>query len=79
MALFLSGVSTITIQRIGRWDSDSFMEYIREQVESFTLGVSSKMIDNEQFYHLNQVPTQTDMEDHKECSPTQQGDGDPIF
>ena len=55
------------------------MEYIREQVESFTLGVSSKMIENEQFYHLNQVSTETDMEDHKESSPTQQGNGDPIL
>ena len=79
MAMFLSGVSTITIQRIGRWDSDSFMEYIREQVESFTLGVSSKMIENEHFYHLNQVTTQTDMENHIESSPTKQGDGDPIL
>ncbi len=27
MAMFLSGVSTIIIQRIGRWDSDALMEY----------------------------------------------------
>ena len=34
MAMFLSGVSTIIIQRVGRWESDAFMEYIREQVNS---------------------------------------------
>ena len=53
MTMFLSGVSTIVIQRVGRWESDAFMEYIQEQVESFTVGVSEKMIRNESFYHLN--------------------------
>ena len=53
MAMFLSGVSTIIIQRVGRWESEAFMEYIREQVESFTAGISTKMIQNETFYHLN--------------------------
>jgi len=37
MAMFLSGVSMIIIQRVGRWRSDAFLEYIRDQVESFTL------------------------------------------
>ena len=31
------------------------MQYIREQVESSTLCVSSKMITNEQFCHLNKI------------------------
>ena len=39
MAMFLAGVATLIIQRVGRWESDAFMEYIREQVESFTAGV----------------------------------------
>ena len=30
MAMFLSGVATIIIQRVSRWESDAFMEYIRE-------------------------------------------------
>ena len=51
--MILSGVATLIIQRIGRWGSDAFMEYIREQVESFTAGVSSKMIKNKQFCHLD--------------------------
>ncbi len=43
MAMFLSGVATQIIQRVRRWESDAFMEYIREQVESFAIGVSKKL------------------------------------
>ena len=42
MAIFLSGVSSIIIKRIGRWSSEAFLEYIREQIEKFTAGVSQK-------------------------------------
>ena len=52
--MFLSGVLEIIIKRIGRWKSDAFLEYIREQVESFTVGVSEKMLENENFHHLNE-------------------------
>ena len=45
IAMFISGNSTIVIQRIGR-DSDAFMECVRKQVESFTIGVSSKVKDS---------------------------------
>ena len=53
MAMFLSGISVIIIQRVGRWSSKAFLEYIREQVESFTLGVSSKMLQFKEFMNLN--------------------------
>ena len=53
MAMFLSGVPTIVIMRIGRWSSEAFLEYIREQVESFTFGVSRKMVKFEHFHTLN--------------------------
>ncbi len=49
MAMFLSGVATIIIMRIGRWSSEAFLEYIREQVEQFTMGVSKKMLQFENF------------------------------
>ena len=49
MAMFLAGVATIIIMRIGRWSSEAFLEYIREQVEQFTLGVSKKMLQFENF------------------------------
>ena len=55
MAMFLSGISTIVIQRVGRWSSEAFLEYIREQVESFTAGVSQSMLRFEHFHHLNSL------------------------
>ena len=58
MAMFLSGTSIIIIQRVGRWSSEAFLEYIREQVESFTLGVSRKMLKYEEFFNL-QNPKET--------------------
>ena len=54
MAMFLSGVSEIIIRRICQWESFTFLEYIREQVENFTNGRSRKMLDNEKFRHLNE-------------------------
>ena len=53
--MFLAGVATIIIMRIGRWSSEAFLEYIREQVEQFTLGVSKKML---QFENFNTVDSQ---------------------
>ena len=55
------------------------MEYIREQVESFTLGLSSKMIENDQFYHLNHTTYTTDREDQNKCRPIHTGNGEPIL
>ena len=52
MAMFLSHISTIIIQRVGRWSSEAFLEYIREQVESFTAGVSQKMLEFENYFAL---------------------------
>ena len=54
MAMFLSGVSEIIIQRVGRWTSLAFLEYIREQVDAFTIGVSQKMLQYEKYHHLNE-------------------------
>ena len=53
MTMFLSGVSVIIIKRIGRWSSEAFLEYIREQVENFTYGVSMKMLMYENFHTIN--------------------------
>ena len=50
--MFLSGTPVIIIMRVGRWSSEAFLEYIRDQVESFTLGVSQKMLKCEQFCNL---------------------------
>ena len=53
MAMFLSGTSVIVIQRVGRWSSEAFLEYIRDQVETFTLNVSKKMLKYEEFFNLS--------------------------
>ena len=58
MAMFLSGTSTITIKKIGRWSSEAFLEYIREQVEDFTAGVAQKMLEFENFNNLQRPSPQ---------------------
>jgi hypothetical protein len=72
MAMFLSGVCDIIIQRVGRWESLAFLEYIRSQVENFTLGVSQKMLENEKFHHLN---ANASKEEQLLYTPDRDGDG----
>ncbi len=42
-ALSLSGHSDRAIQKMGRWRSQTFKEYIREELAGFSLGMSTKM------------------------------------
>ena len=56
MAMCLAQVDPYRIKLIGRWKSDSFMRYIRKQIEEFTKDISNRMIENEHFTH---VPTFT--------------------
>ena len=66
MAMFLSGTAVIVIMRVGRWSSEAFLEYIRDQVESFTVGVSKRMITCEEFYNLNvNTPENTSTPEHE--------------
>ena len=76
MAMFLSGTAVIIIMRIGRWSSEAFLEYIRDQVESFTLGVSQRMLQYETFFNLstNDVTT-TDTEQAEDTSTPQNENG----
>jgi hypothetical protein len=53
MAMFLSGTSVIIIMHVGCWSSEAFLEYIRNQVETFTKGVSNRMLEVEDFFMLN--------------------------
>lgn len=58
MAMYLGGVPVFAIQMIGRWSSDSFMKYIRKQIEQFTFDVSQKMLTMQHFGHVpNNAPT----------------------
>jgi hypothetical protein len=56
MAMYLGGIPVYAIQLIGRWKSDSFMKYLRKQIEQFTLGISTKMLTMKVFRH---VPSHT--------------------
>jgi len=60
MAMYLNGVPVYTIMLLGCWSSDAFLRYIRNQVESFGSGVSSKMIVTSCFLHVSHS---TDLED----------------
>ena len=66
MAMYLAGVPIFSIQLIGRWGSTAFLNYIRKQVQEFSQGISSKMIETQFFKHVqyplvNQKPTSTHM------------------
>ena len=76
MAMFLSGTAVIIIMRIGRWSSEAFLEYIREQVESFTLGVSQRMLQYETFFNLSTPddnPTDTERVEETSTRPNENG------
>jgi hypothetical protein len=52
MAMYLAGVPVFTIMLLGRWSSIAFLRYIRKQVKEFSRGISSKMIQNEEFFTI---------------------------
>jgi hypothetical protein len=52
MALVLSGHAAWRIMLAGRWKSSAFLVYIREQVQAFSRGVSDRMIENPDFFHV---------------------------
>ena len=52
MALCLAKTDVYMVMIIGRWKSDSFMKYIRKQIEQFSAGLTDKMIEAEHFNHV---------------------------
>jgi hypothetical protein len=52
MAMHLNGCDTVTIQKMGRWKSDTFLMYIHEQISAFATGVSYKMSQSIPFRHI---------------------------
>ena len=52
MALYLAGLGVATIMLIGRWRSYPFFCYIRKQVQQFSSGISSRMIQREHFFTI---------------------------
>jgi hypothetical protein len=58
MAMYLAGVPVFSIMLIGRWSSTAFLKYIQKQIQKFSQGISSKMIEVQSFKHF-QNPTET--------------------
>ena len=52
MALCLTKTEVYTIKLLVRWKSDSFMKYLRKQVQQFLSDISTRMIENEHFNHV---------------------------
>ena len=52
MALHLNGCDTATIQKMGRWKSQTFLTYIHEQISAFSAGLSLKMSTAIPFVHI---------------------------
>jgi hypothetical protein len=50
MALHLNNIPTHTIRKMGRWSSDTFLDYIHEQIAVFSAGLSTAM-GKTIFYH----------------------------
>jgi hypothetical protein len=53
MAMYLNGLPVYTIMLLGCWSSNTFLLYIRKQVESFVSCVSSKMIVTSRFLNVS--------------------------
>lgn len=58
MAMYLGECPVYTIMMIGRWSSDAFLLYIRNQVEQFSHNVSKRMLKFQFYRHIpDQKPT----------------------
>ena len=53
MALFLARASVLKIMILGRWSSAAFLRYIRPQVMEWTAGMSTMMLTNPDFRHVD--------------------------
>ena len=52
MALHLNHQSSATIQKMGRWSSDTFLDYIHNQIAAFSTGLSTAMSKNILFHNI---------------------------
>ena len=52
MALHLADTPSHTIQKMGRWSSDTFLVYIHSQIKCFAHGLAAKMAKPHTFIHL---------------------------
>ena len=59
MAMHLHNTPTHTIRKMGRWSSDTFLDYIHEQIAVFSAGLSTAMGKNIFFHNIGfrAIPT----------------------
>jgi hypothetical protein len=63
MAMYLGGLPVFAIMMIEGWASDSFMKYIRMQIEEFTFDMWKQMLTMQNFRHTpNSAPNGAKME-----------------
>jgi hypothetical protein len=63
MALILAGHAAWRIMITGRWRSLAFLDYVREQVQQFSKGVSQRMTEHQSFYNIPEL-------DHRDPATT---------
>jgi hypothetical protein len=61
MAMLLAGVPVETIQLIGWWRSQTFMRFIRIQVQQMTKGVADVMTANPNFFTIEGEEARTNL------------------
>ena len=52
MALYFKERAISTVMLLGRWCSDTFLLYIRRQVQEFSAGVSADMVSQDTFFTI---------------------------
>ena len=72
MAMALNGVDPIIIKKQGRWSSNTWMNYIHEQIGALTAGIATRMAHNIPFANVampNLHPQLTNPSDPTETTP----------
>ena len=59
MCMYLGECPVYTIMMIGCWSSNTFLQYIRKQVEQFSHDVSYRMLRFEDFRHIPNLTPRT--------------------
>ena len=52
MALHLAGVPSHTIQKMGRWSSDTYLTYIHAQISTLSTGLATLMGSSREFHNI---------------------------
>jgi hypothetical protein len=62
MSMYLADMPIFLILLIGLWLSTAFLKYIRKQVQEFSHGISSKMLEVQLFKHIQNPSSTNPME-----------------